>query len=113
MIDLTPIIQAIIALICALITYKVIPWIKARTTAAQQANMRAVVKTIVFAAEQIYGAGNGYDKMKYVKEYLSEHGYTVDEDEIEAAVAQYINIDRIVAPDAELIAESAQDDDLK
>ena len=30
-IDLTPIFQAIIALLAALVTYKLVPWIKART----------------------------------------------------------------------------------
>ena len=35
-IDLTTIINAIIALLAALVTYRLIPWIKARTTAEQQ-----------------------------------------------------------------------------
>ena len=35
-INLTPILQALIALLASLITYKLIPWIKARTTAEQQ-----------------------------------------------------------------------------
>ena len=56
-IDLTPILQAVIGLIAALITIKVIPWIKARTTAEQQALLLATTKTLVFAAEQIYGGG--------------------------------------------------------
>lgn len=90
-IDLTPIIQAIIALIAALIAYRLIPWIKARTTESQQANLRAVVKTLVFAAEQMYGAGNGHDKLNYVKMRLSELGFNVDVDEIEAAVCEYLN----------------------
>jgi LysR family transcriptional repressor of citA len=56
MIDLTPIINAVIALIAAIISVKVIPWIKAKTTNEQQAMMRAAVKTAVFAAEQLYVA---------------------------------------------------------
>lgn len=90
-IDLTPIIQAIIALIAALVTYKLIPWIKARTTAAQQANMRALIKTLVFAAEQIYGAGEGTNKLQYVCKQLGERGYKIDLPEIEAAVGEYLN----------------------
>lgn len=114
MIDLTPIIQTVIALICALITYKLIPWIKARTTEAQQTNIRALIKTLVFAAEQIYGAGYGSDKLKYVKDYLAAHGYNVDVNEIEAAVAQYLNIDRIIQPNPDDTAiGSAENDDLK
>lgn len=87
-IDLTPILQAVIALLAALVTYKVIPWIKARTNAAQFALLGAVVKTAVAAAEQVYGAGGGTDKMAYVKEYLAGLGYDVDVETIEAAVQQ-------------------------
>lgn len=87
-IDLTPIIQAIIALIAAIITAKVIPWIKARTTNEQQAMLAATVKTLVFAAEQIYGAGNGEAKMDYVVERLDDLGYTVDKNLIEATIRE-------------------------
>ena len=90
-IDLMPIIQAIIALLAAIVTYWLIPWIKARTAAQQQANIRAAVKVLVFAAEQIYGAGNGKDKLRYVEEKLKEQGFRIDADEIEAAVGEYLN----------------------
>ena len=87
-IDLTPILQAVIGLIAALITIKVIPWIKARTTAEQQALLLATTKTLVFAAEQIYGAGGGKDKLMYVKGKLREKGFSVDIDVIEAMVKE-------------------------
>ena len=90
-INLTPIIQAILALLAALVTYRLIPWIKERTTAEQQNNIRAAVKVFVFAAEQLYGAGNGMEKMEYVRDRLRENGFDVDIDEIEAAVGEYIN----------------------
>ena len=85
-IDLTPIIQAIIALLAAIITIKVIPWIQAKTTAQQQAMLRAAVSVAVYAAEQIYGAGGGNEKMQYVKARLREKGFDIDITEIEAAV---------------------------
>lgn len=88
MIDLTPIFNAIIALLAAIVTYRVIPWIEAKTTNEQRTMLRATVKTLVFAAEQIYGAGNGPKKMQYVKEQLELKGFTVDLDEIEAAVKE-------------------------
>lgn len=91
MIDLTPIINAIIALLASIITIKVIPWIKAKTTNEQQAMLRAAVKTAVFAAEQIYGAGNGGDKLEYAREMLESMGYTVNRVEIEAAVGEFLN----------------------
>lgn len=91
MIDLTPIFQAVIALLAALVTYKLIPWIRSKTTQSQQEMMRAMVKTFVFAAEQIYGAGKGKEKLEYVKGALQEAGFDVNLDEIEAAVSQYLN----------------------
>ena len=89
MIDITPIIEAIIALLAAIITAKVIPWIKAKTTNEQQINIKAAVRTAVFAAEQIYGAGKGSEKLDHAVTYLRKHNYTVDLDEIEAAVKKY------------------------
>ena len=90
-IDLTPILQAIIALLAALITYKLIPWIRSKTTGQQQANLAAIVKMLVFAAEQLYGANQGKEKLEYVKAKLKERGYDIDVEQIESAVAQYIN----------------------
>lgn len=90
-IDLTPIVQAVIALLAALIVYKLIPWIKSKTTGQQQANLAAIVKMLVFAAEQLYGANQGKEKLEYVKAKLAERGYDIDIEQIESAVAQYIN----------------------
>lgn len=94
MIDLTTIINAVIALFAAIITYKVIPWIKAKTTNEQQIMIEAAVRTLVFAAEQIYGAGKGDEKMRYVISKLEEKGYTADTDEIEAVVYNYLSNDK-------------------
>lgn len=88
MIDFTPILQAVIALLAAIITYKLIPWIKANTTAKQQDLLQATVHTLVYAAEQIYGAGAGKEKLEYVREQLELRGYTVDLAAIEASVKE-------------------------
>ena len=91
-IDLTQIITAILGLFAALITYRLIPYIKAKTTNEQQAYIRALVKAGVFAAEQIYQTeGMGKKKMEYVKEFLHQHGFDINVAEIEAAVSEYIN----------------------
>ena len=91
-IDLTPILQAVIGLLAALVTYRLIPWIKAKTTNEQQAYIRALVKAGVYAAEQIYqNEGMGRQKMEYVKAWMQQHGFDVNVTEIEAAVAEYIN----------------------
>lgn len=88
MIDLTPILETIIALIAALVTYKLIPWIKAKTTESQQAILMATVRTLVYAAEQLYGAGKGKEKFTYVRQKLQEKGFDIDVDAIEAAVKE-------------------------
>ena len=90
-IDLTPLFRAIIALLAAIITYRLIPWIKANTSMKQQAIIKATVQTLVYAAEQLYGAGNGSKKLEYVKEQLAKKGYDVDRSEIEAAVYEAFN----------------------
>lgn len=91
-IDLTPIIQALIGLLATIITVKVIPWIKAKTTNEQRAIIRAAVVTLVFAAEQIYGAGNGEEKLDFVIQQLNEKGFTADRMEIEAVIKEYADV---------------------
>lgn len=90
-INLTPIIQALIGLLAALITWKVIPWIRERTTKEQRGNMRALIQTLVYAAEQLYGANKGEEKLDYVIARLEAAGYKVDKSEIEAAVYKAFN----------------------
>lgn len=87
-INLTPLFQAIIAFLAALVTNKLVPWVQARTTAQQQEMLRAAVSVAVYAAEQIYGAGKGKEKLMYVRGKLAEKGYKVDVAEIEAAVRE-------------------------
>ena len=88
MIDLTGVMQAVLALFAALVTYKLIPWIKARTTAEQQALLTATVKTLVYAAEQLYGAGKGAEKLAWVEQELINRGFTIDTAAIEAMVKE-------------------------
>ena len=90
-INLTPIIEAVIALAVALTTTFLLPWIRTKLSAEKLAKVRMLVTVAVEAAEQIYdGTGRGAEKKKYVLEYLVGHGYTVDvetiENMIEAAV---------------------------
>ena len=112
-IDLTPIIQAIIALLAAIITYKLIPWIKARTTNEQQAMLSAAIKTAVFAAEQMYGAGNGEKKLGYAIEWLNKRGFDADREEIEAAVKEHINNVPLFAETIEVQPTVSKADDAK
>ena len=96
-IDLTPILQAVIALLAALVTYKLVPWIKSKTDAQQQANLMALAKVAVYAAEQVYGAGHGADKLAYARDWLAQRGYAVDLAAIEASVKE-MTLDKDKAP---------------
>ena len=61
--DITPIVNAVIALAAAVVTAVLIPWIKSKTTAAQREEINAWVRIAVTAAEQIYtGTGKGKEK---------------------------------------------------
>jgi len=87
-IDLTAIINALILVLAAFVTGKVIPYIKSKLSAAQYAQFEAAVRVGVFAAEEIYRSGHGDEKLEYVKGYLKKKGYNVDIDQIKATVYQ-------------------------
>ena len=85
-VNLTPLIDAAIKLLASIVLLMIIPWVKSKLTAQQQELVRAAVSVAVYAAEQLYGAGRGHDKLLYVKGQLAKKGFHVDIDEIEAAV---------------------------
>lgn len=85
--NITVIINAVIALIAAVVSTFLIPWIKSKTTAQQREELVAWVKIAVSAAEQIYiGSGRGADKKRYVLDFLANNGFTVDTDSVNAAI---------------------------
>lgn len=87
MYDLTPIIEAVAALIGVVITCILVPFIWSKTTAEQQKEINAWVKIAVSAAEQIFkGSGRGEEKKQYVIAWLKERGFTVDENELDALI---------------------------
>ena len=90
-IDLTPIMEAIVAIVAALITAFVIPWLKQKISNEKLEKIKMWVEVAVEAAEQLYnGSGRGTEKKAYVVEFLNTKGYTLDADGldklIEAAV---------------------------
>jgi hypothetical protein len=87
MFDITPIVEAILALVALVITGIVIPYIKKRTTTEQQKEIVAWVKIAVAAAEQIYvGTGRGPEKKMYVVEWLADRNISIDTNEIDALI---------------------------
>lgn len=87
MTNITPIIEAVFALIAAIVTAIIVPYIKSRTTAQQQTQIAEWVRIAVTAAEQLYkGSGRGAEKKAYVLDWLHEHGVTVDESKLDAMI---------------------------
>lgn len=84
---------ALISIIGALITYVLVPYLKARTSETQQKKLQAAVQIAVQAAEQIFNKpGAGQDKKAYVLHALNQKGIKIDAAQldilIEAAVYQ-------------------------
>lgn len=85
-INITPIIEAGIFLIAAIITVFVIPWIRSKVKNEDMTNFLRWVELAVAAAEQIYESTDGVAKKHYVLTYLRDKGITVDEEDIENAI---------------------------
>ena len=86
MTDLTPIINAIVALLAAVITAFVVPWLKKKTTQQDRETMLAWVEIAVAAAQQLFYELDGADRKEYVINFLTERGYSVDEGALDAAI---------------------------
>ena len=85
--NITTIIQAVFALIAAVITVIVIPYIKSKTTAQQQTDIEGWVRVAVSAAEQLYkGSGRGDEKKAFVLDWLKKRHIAVDEAKLDAMI---------------------------
>lgn len=85
--DITPIVEAVVMLITAVISCLLIPWIRSKTTQAQREQLVAWTKIAVSAAEQIFkGQGRGKEKKNYVLDFLKNKGIYLDEDSVNTAI---------------------------
>lgn len=112
--DITPIVEAVVAVVCAVVTCVLIPYIKSKTTTEQQKEINAWVKIAVSAAEQIYtGSGRGEEKKAYVLEWLRSHGVTVDDEKLDAMIeaAVYELTQGIIPLEGVAIAEGGDTND--
>ena len=98
MTDLTPIVNAVITLIAAIVTTFLIPWIKSKIDAAKLAQIVEWVGIAVRAAEQIYNeSGMGEKKKQYVLDFLADKGFPLDPNSINAmieAAVKELNIEQ-------------------
>ena len=82
--DVTKLIEAVITLLIAIITTFIIPYIRKKTSNETFTEIQKWVKIAVQAAEMIYvESGQGAIKKDYVKEFLSQKGYILDDASIE------------------------------
>lgn len=91
MVDLTPIVNAIITLAALLITTFLIPWIKSKVDAEKLYEVRQWATIAVKAAEMIYNkSGMGEVKKKYVADFLTSKGYKLDQDAVDKLIESIV-----------------------
>lgn len=86
MLNLTPIINAVIALLAALVTVFVIPWLRRKTSAQDREEFLRWVEIAVAAAEQHWDSAKSKEKKEAVTAFLREQGFTFSESEIDSAI---------------------------
>lgn len=87
MIDLTPIVNALITLVALLLTTFLIPWIRTKISNEKLEAVKKWTTVGVKAAEMIYKeSGMGEAKKKYVRKFLESKGYKLDIDTVDALI---------------------------
>ena len=88
--DLTQIVVALIGLLGIIITSVVVPMVKANTSVKTQVIIANIIKTAVYAAQQIYTPEQWEEKKRFAMEQairgLEQYGVTLDEDTISDAI---------------------------
>lgn len=78
---------ALIALIGAIITYVIVPYIKSRTTEKQRDDVKFWVQIAVNAAEQVYKEkGQGNIRRQYVLNFLSKKGVDITSEQLDVLI---------------------------
>lgn len=86
-IDLQPIVSALTALIAAVITTFLVPYIKGKISRQEYDRLMEAVRIAVAAAEQLFTSPqSGADKKQYVQEFLAAQGYDVSQQEIDTMI---------------------------
>ena len=77
-IDLTNLIEALIGVLIAAAMRYLIPWLKAKLDNEQEAKLVTFFDIACMAAEKIYGAKRGDEKLAYVERQLEARGIKLD-----------------------------------
>ena len=99
--NITQILLGLILILGGVFTLIVWPYIKTHVSTEQLSLLAGIAQTVVFAAEKIFGAKMGADKLAYAlglaKKLLEKKGLTFDEEVIRAAIeaqVQQLNLDQ-------------------
>ena len=85
LLDLTKLAQAVISL-AGIVSLYLVPWLRSNLTNEQLSKAKSWVQIAVFAAEKLYGAGNGDKKLAYAEEILRKHGIRLDTATLKAMI---------------------------
>ena len=111
LLDLTQLAQTIISLAAGIVSLYLVPWLRSRLTNEQLTKVKSWVQIAVYAAEKLYGAGNGDQKLAYAEEILRKHGIRLDmatlKAMIDAQIKEMENMEPFYLADAkvEMIAD--------
>lgn len=86
MIDLTPIINAVIMILASIATAYFVPWLKSNTTAKQREDLLVWVDIAVMAAQQLYHQYDGAQRLDYALSLLEVKGFDINDDTVRDAV---------------------------
>lgn len=102
--NITQIILGLIFILGGVIGIFVIPYLKTHMTSEQITILTGIAQTVVYAAEKIFGAKMGPDKLAYAlkvaKDLLAKKGLSFDEDVVRAAIeaqVQQLSLDKTTA----------------
>jgi hypothetical protein len=107
MIDVTPVVQALIALAATIVTTFLIPWIQEKKKSEKLAKIFSVAEQVVYAAWELDITGElvkmGVTKVEYAweqaKKILAGKNITVDDDELKAYIKSEVAKLRIARGD--------------
>ena len=92
MTNLSPIINALILVLSAILTAFVIPWVRSKYDTSELENLRIWTAIAVSAAEQLYDQCDGAKKRQYVLKFLENHGYMIDDTTVNALEAAVLKL---------------------
>lgn len=107
MLDITPVLEALFALVMTLVTVFLIPWIQEKKKSEKLAKVFSVAEQVVYAAWELDITGEliqmGVTKVDYAweqaKKILAEKKITVDDEELKAYIKSEVAKLRIARGD--------------